>query len=311
MRKHTDEFNKKYFDKVVTLINNDDFDNITHIVNLIKKYSTINDFLIGINGDELMMQKFITKCNIDYNLFKTTKDKIIKKCTGNYKIKYCLEYKLILIFHMLNDFTNWKALTKSIFYEPALDVKYHYKNIRRQYEYWCSKGIFKDVFYDVVPIDNNVIPNSTCNNNNNFYNVDVKTDLFIDSTHISNKNGFEDVVINPELKKKNITKISTLSDVDGFIYSVSLFKSKTKKIMYNKKQKEIKTANHDTELVQDLLDECNPNIKIYKTENEYTLIGDKGYKTQQKFLIQKEKITTLTPNKKNQKKNLINRHQTN
>ena len=34
-----------------------------------------------------------------------------------------------------------------------------------------------------------------------------------------------------------------------------------------------------------------------------------GYKTDKNFYIQKEKISIIIPNKKNQKKNMINRHQ--
>ena len=34
-----------------------------------------------------------------------------------------------------------------------------------------------------------------------------------------------------------------------------------------------------------------------------------GYKTDKNFYIQKEKISIITPNKKNQKNNMINRHQ--
>ena len=276
----------------------------------------------------MLLQKFIIKCDINYDLFNIIKNNIIKKWIGNYKCKYCIEYKLILILHLLNDFTNWKTLIKCIFYEPSLHVKCHYKNIYRQYRQWCLKGIFKKAFHSIVPFEQSNLLNNTddksnlLNNTNNkidsikvindeiddFYNIDIKTDFFIDATYIPNKNGFEDVVVNPELKKKNVTKLSTLSDVDGFILSVSLSKSKKKKIKYNKKEKEIKTANHDIELMQDLLNECNPSIKI-SDDNKYSLIGDKGYKTDKNYYIQKEEITIISPDKKNQKKNLINRHQ--
>ena len=72
------------------------------------------------------------------------------------------------------------------------------------------------------------------------------------------------------------------------ILAISLSKIK-KRIKYNKK-KEIKTANHDIELIQDLLNEFNPNIKI-SNKKTYSLIGDKGYKTDKKYIIQKEKIS--------------------
>ena len=162
----------------------------------------------------------------------------------------------------------------------------------------------------VNQIKENDISKQIKEDNDNFYNVDHKTDLFIDATYIFNKNGSEDVIVNPELTKKNATKLSTLSDVDGFIMSVSLSKANTKEIKYGKKIKKIKTASNDTELVQDLLNASNPNIEIHDNCN-YSVIGDKGYKTKKNFMIHKEKITIITPNKKNQKNNLINRHQKN
>ena len=363
---HSKIFNEKQYENIINIINDDKNNNITCIVDLIKKYFGINDFLIKIKNDNMLLQKFIIKCDINYDLFNIIKNNIIKICIGNYKCKYCIEYKLILILHLLNDFTNWKTLIKCIFYEPLLHVKSHYKNIYRQYRQWCLKGIFKKAFHSIIPFDqsnllnninnksdplNNIDDESDSSNNTNnnsdplnntdnesdsfnntnnnlyslnntdnksdsikvtnneiddFYNVDIKTDFFIDATYIPNKNGFEDVVVNPELKKKNVTKLSTLSDVDGFILSVSLSKSKKKKIKYNKK--EIKTANHDIELIQDLLNECNPSIKI-SDDKKYSLIGDKGYKTGKNYYIQKEEITIISPDKKNQKKKLINRHQ--
>jgi len=90
---------------------------------------------------------------------------------------------------------------------------------------------------------------------------------------------------------------------------VSLSKSKNKTIIYNNSKKQIKTANHDVELIQQVLNECNPNIKIFNNINKLTLIGDKGYKTDKNFFLKNELITIITPNKKNQKNNMINRHQ--
>ena len=97
--------------------------------------------------------------------------------------------------------------------------------------------------------------------------------------------------------------------MDDFIYSVSLSKAKTKQIIYNNKIKQIKTANHDVELIQNVLNETNPNIKFFNNINNLQLIGDKGYKTDKNFYIKKEKVSMVSPDKKNQKKNMINRHQ--
>ena len=65
--------------------------------------------------------------------------------------------------------------------------------------------------------------------------------------------------------------------------ALSLSKSKDKIIIYNNSKKQIKTANHDVELIQQVLNECNPNIKIFNDVNKLTLIGDKGYKTDKKI----------------------------
>lgn len=120
---------------------------MNNIIDLIKKYFSINDFLIKIKNDKTLLQKFISICGINYELFDKVIQQIYIKSEGNYKIKYCIEYKLILIFHLKNDFTNWKAITKSIFYEPLNNVKKHYKTIQTQYYRWCYKKVFQDVFY--------------------------------------------------------------------------------------------------------------------------------------------------------------------
>jgi hypothetical protein len=238
---------------------------------------------------------------------------------------------------MINDFTNWKSLTKCIFYESQQHTKSHYKTLYRQYAYWTQKGIFKNSFFNVTPNNNtnntnnnntndtntnntndkyanlNNINNNTNNDmyiqNDDFYNIDIRNDFFIDATFIANKNGYEDIVINPELTKKNVTKLTTISDVDGFIYSVSISKAKIKQIIYNNKSKQIKTANHDVELIQNVLNETNPNIKFFNNINNLQLIGDKGYKTDKNFYIKEEKVSMISPDKKKQKKNMINRHQ--
>ena len=372
MTNHTSQFYEKKFIIIKNLIYDENIDNnnIGFIIDLIKKHFGLNKFLIKIRDDYQLFKTFIIKCDIKFDLFYTIRNNIIKTCTGNYKYIYCLEYKLLLILHMINDFTNWKSLSKCIFYESQQHTKSHYKTLYRQYAYWTQKGIFKNSFFNVTPNNNtnntngndtndnntnntndtntnntnpnntntnntntyntsndnntnnnDTNPNDTNNNTNNntnndiyiqnddFYNIDIRNDFFIDATFIANKNGYEDIVINPELTKKNVTKLTTISDVDGFIYSVSLSKAKTKQIIYNNKIKQINTVNHDVELIQNVLNETNPNIKFFNNINNLQLIGDKGYKTDKNFYIKKEKVSMISPDKKNQKKNMINRHQ--
>lgn len=311
MYKHSEEFLEQQFNKIIDMINDNKSD-ISTIVDLTKKYFGYNNFLIKIRYDDIIFKQFLIKCNIDCQLFFIIRTNIINTCTGKYKEKYCLEYKLILILNLLNDFTNWNSLSKSIFYESAKDTKAHYKTIYRQYRYWCLIGIFKKSFNSIIPYGNesNIDSlNSDDSDDNYFYNIDVQKDFFIDSTYIFNKTGSEDIIVNPELTKKNVTKLSAISDVDGFIYSISLAKSKNKEIIFNKKKKKIKTANSDISLIQQTLNDCNPNIKLFNDIKNINLIGDKGYKTDKNFIIQKSNVTIITPNKKNQKRNLIKRNE--
>ena len=86
-----------------------------------------------------------------------------------------------------------------------------------QYQRWCDNDIFKNGFHSCIPHNNDIeLTGITFNDfDNNFYIINENNDLFIDSTSINNKYGNECIVINPELTKKNITKISTISNVNG------------------------------------------------------------------------------------------------
>ncbi len=48
-----------------------------------------------------------------------------------------------------------------------------------------------------------------------------------------NKYGSENIIVNPELTKKKVSKISTISNIDGFIYSINNIESKSKTIKFN------------------------------------------------------------------------------
>jgi len=140
---------------------------------------------------------------------------------------------------------------------------------------------------------------------NSQYIIDIEQDFFIDASNINNLRGSEDIIINPELKKKKVTKITEICDADGFVYSVCFNDHNKKEINYNNENKLINTGKHDSKCIAETLNNINENIKM----TNITLIGDKGYKTAETFTINDEEIILITPNKKNQKKNLINRHQ--
>ena len=145
--------------------------------------------------------------DIDSDLFNSIIKSIESTEKGKYKKDYCNEYKLILIFQMTNTLVKWKDITKSIFYDTKLDAKYHYKSIHSQFVRWSNNKVFKNAFFNCIPNNNNDILIECFNDNdNNIHIINDKNDLFIDSTHINNKNGSEHIIVNPELRKKKLLK---------------------------------------------------------------------------------------------------------
>ena len=113
--------------------------------------------------------------------------------------------------------------------------------------------------------------------------INENNDLFIDATSINNKYGSECISVNPELTKKNITKISTISNVNGFVYSITHIDVNHKIIKYNNVNKDIQTAQNDVKTIITSLNEINPNIKIKSIDNKIDLIADKEYITNEIF----------------------------
>jgi hypothetical protein len=58
----------------------------------------------------------------------------------------------------------------------------------------------------------------------NYKNNTITTNLmYVDATSINNKKGFENIAVNPENKKKKVTKLSVILNNKGFILSIVLF----------------------------------------------------------------------------------------
>lgn len=304
---HTKIFVNKKFNETIKLIN--DSKPIYFIINHIKKYTNLNDFIILIKNNELNFKQFLLLCDIEYELFILLINSIKITSKGNYRQIYCNEYKLLLIFELRNNIVKWKDLSKSIYYEPINCPKYHYKSIHSQYCRWCHNNIFKNAFLTITPYDNddNIDINiDGDDDDDDYYIIDSNNDLFIDASNINNKLGSEEIMINPELHKKNITKLTSISNIDGFIYSIVPISVNKKTILFNKKKRIIKTAPNDSVTIQFTVNNINDKINI--KSNNINLIGDKSYKTNTNNIIKtptNKIVTMITPNKINQKNNLI------
>ena len=192
----------------------------------------------------------------------------------HYKVKYSNKYYLDMMMYLLNDINNWSFLKNIQGYGEYLKrevvPKYHYKTIQNKFNYWTDKGIFKNAF-------------NKLNSNENF-NM-----LFIDSTSITNKYGSENITINPEYKKKKVTKLSIISNESGFILAIEPFDIK------NKLKNGNLTSVHDVKMIEKTL----KNVDVNNNSKYYYLVGDKAYKNNYNLILNNKKVITITPNKKN------------
>jgi len=146
-----------------------------------------------------MITDLIKLCLIEINKLNINIDR------NKYKVKYSNTYYLNFIFYVLNNINNLFFISK---------YKYHYKSIYNKFLHWSKNNVFKNAFYN--------------------YHFKLNTNLLlIDTTSINNKYGNESIVINPEYKKKKITKLLIISNKFNFIHSVEVFDLKTQNENYN------------------------------------------------------------------------------
>lgn len=185
---------------------------------------------------------------------------------NKYKIKHSNEYYLKYIDYMLNDMVNWSSL-KLILGNTC--SKYHYKTIYNKYTKWSSLNVFK-ISYRIMMLINYK------------FNQSNSINLYIDSTFINNSKGSTCVDVNPQYRKKKVTKISALCDVNKNILSILEISSPTV---------------NDVKTIQETLDNICVNIN-----KPICIVGDKGYlnrKNKYTYGNNKNKVKVFTPHRKN------------
>jgi hypothetical protein len=175
------------------------------------------------------------------------------------------------------------------FDEKYNDLKddYHWKSIKNEFSKWSDDNIFMEAHNTFL--------------RKNYYKMKphlskASINLYIDITSCWNKYGIEEIGINPELKKKNVTRYAELVDDDGDMISIMHMKMhKTDVFDDNEKLKYVKkTFSHDISMVQKLFD--NVIIHFDGRKNVYCG-GDKAFKTQNEFYINNKKVRMITPQK--------------
>ena len=165
-------------------------------------------------------------------------------------------------------------------YLPIMvNLECDWSTIKKRFDKWVSMGVFITIWTRIMQMY-----------------ADFKTakdpkwfkDLFIDSTHVRNRQGRDCLGRNALDRARRNTKVSCLCDQDGIVLSCQMFPSN-----YN-----------DCKTTEDAVDGIRVNIMRDKRRSFY-VIGDKGYISIATYRkLNPRKITLLTPYKKNQ----VNRH---
>ena len=170
------------------------------------------------------------------------------------KRKYSLEYYLNNFTLILTDIVSWESL--NLINKDS--NKYHWKSIYNEFSKWSKDGIFEDAYFKFMK--------------ENYFKMSrvrksKKINLFIDVTKISNMSGSENIGINFEYKKKNITALSVICDDNKFPVGITYMDTNLSKTKTGKH-----TIKHDIKGVQKTLDTIPFELKKYVSVK---LIGDK------------------------------------
>lgn len=198
---------------------------------------------------EIELKKIILKT-------KALKDRYLKSHTNS---KYTIDLLIHEILYFLKFGVSWRILRSTVNYKTLF---WHYSN-------WVKNNVFFKLFNRIKNI---YIKKYIANN----------CTLFIDSTIIYNKCGINKIGRNKFYKNKKTTKISLMTDINGFPLSV-LF---------------LKGNYHDNSVFdKHITDAC-----VLIPNNNKVIMTDKAYSANKNYLLLESKnIQHIIPPRKNMK----------
>jgi transposase len=172
--------------------------------------------------------------------------------------KYSLDLIITEIFYFLKSGVSWRTLRSSV----------NYKTLFWHFSRFVENNIFLKLFKKIKNYYKNTIQDNTL--------------LFIDSTSIPNKYGINKIGRNKFYKNKKITKLSLLTDVNGFPLSVLFMKGNY----------------HDTTV----FDKHIKDAILIIPNKKFKIVADKGYSSKKNYsLLKSLNIPSIIPPRKNMK----------
>lgn len=290
------------------------------------EYSKINDATIYFNEKGL---------NIPYNKIYSVQEfkKMIVLEVARFKFpdirkrKYELHYYYDHFIDMNDTVQKWSKLPRLNTYKPinikkssnpkrcTSIIKQHWKCIYNEFCRWSNNNVFKDA-HDIFMRENYYFISNIQNNKI------IK--LFIDVTKISNKRGSENVGVNTEYMKKNITEIQSICDQFGHILlskpiNINTINKNYIELKSIENNQEIiykiptgttyKTFKHELTDLQDFFNDIPLNtddFTINKNDKIDILVcGDKAYTTDKIFKVMNKDVKIIVPKRKLRKKTKI------
>ena len=194
------------------------------------------------------------------------------------KRKYPLDYYLDSFMLMRTDLNRWVALTHC----KGGAKPYHWKSIYNEFNRWSRDGVFEEAFRKFV---------SSTYYKHTQMRQRKHLDLFIDVTKITNAGGTENVAMNNEYTKRNVTPLTVLCDENKLPLSLTA-------LPINQTYKNgRRTCAHDVRGIQHSLDALAIIVPNYV---KCRVIGDKGYITSKIFRTNGNSVDVIAPNRKNQ-----------
>lgn len=208
---------------------------------------------------------------------------INKLCPHKRQPKYSNIYYLYHIILVLTQLQKWESLNLLF----TCTSKYHFKTIQDKHLEWSKLNIYEEAYRYLL-------------DKYKHFNLKKSSNLilFIDTTHIYNKGGVENIGYGYNPKKKE-TKISAICDENKNIYS-SIISS------VNHKSPSKTTLKDDAHLVEENLENLLEMDFKYK---KIKLVGDKGYartKQDKKYIQDNFNVQLNYPHRKNQKEKTPN-----
>jgi len=203
-------------------------------------------------------------------LVETINELVIRKRRS----KYTNEYFIDKILEYTKNFNSWSQYGVVLNKYTNLP-KFHHKYLNEIYVKWSRLHIFEIVHKKLLNF--NYTPNIT----NNTLNLNS------DVTCISNTYGSENVGLNPEYMKKNVTKLGFLNDENNVVLSVVAVDN-------NKIFPTYKTLCSDLTTIQPLL---NTLLVDIKNDVQIKINTDKGYISNYEYNYKNNEVKIITPPK--------------